>query len=160
MISFWKENFYLKAFALTKVPLILFTGAKIKEMTDDKVAVEIPFAKRNRNHLGSMYFGTLCVGADVAGGFLAMKILSEVKTGKGSLAFKDFKADFLKRPEGPTLFVCNDGPQIRAAVAETAKTGERINLPVEVIATVPSIDPNEPVARFVLTLSVKVRAES
>ena len=35
------------------------------------------------------------------------------------------------------------------------ETGERVNLPVPVTATVPSVFGDEPVAEFVITLSVK-----
>lgn len=136
--------------------MILYTGAKITEFTDDHVAIEIPFHRRNRNHLNSMYFGTLCVGADLAGGFLAMKLIREMTNGKGSLVFKDFKADFVKRAEGATVFVCQDGQKIRQALQEAQQTGERVSIPVEVLATVPKKNPEEVVAKFVLTLSVKV----
>ena len=39
-------------------------------------------------------------------------------------------------------------------VDETVRTGERVNRPINVIATVPSIA-DEPVAQFVLTLSLR-----
>ena len=100
-----------------------------------------------------MYFGVLSVGADVTGGFLAMKLIQESKS-KIALIFKDFHADFLKRAEGDVHFVCEDGIAIQNLVNTAEETGERQNLPVNIIATVPEIS-NEPIAKFVLTLSIK-----
>jgi hypothetical protein len=68
-----------------------------------------------------MYFGALAVGADVTGGFLAMDPIKE--SGRQiQLIFKDFKADFLKRPEGDVHFYCNDGLAVRELVKKTVET--------------------------------------
>ena len=37
----------------------------------------MPLRRRTKNHLGSMYFGVLAVGADITGGFLAMEPIQE-----------------------------------------------------------------------------------
>ena len=115
--------------------------------------VQIKLNRRTRNHLKSMYFGVLSVGADVTGGFLAMKYISESKS-KISLIFKDFQADFLKRAEGNVHFICSEGSTIQSLIQKAEKTGERENMPLHITASVPSISPN-PVAKFILTLSIK-----
>jgi|TARA_B110000116_G_scaffold72851_1_gene63121 hypothetical protein len=100
-----------------------------------------------------MYFGALAVGADVTGGFLAMDPIKE--SGRQiQLIFKDFKADFLKRPEGDVHFYCNDGLAIRELVEKTVETGERHNYKMNIDAIVPSLS-MDVVARFELTLSLK-----
>ena len=71
-----------------------------------------------------------------------------------SLIFRDFKADFLKRAEGDVHFICEDGSAIQELVEVAEKTGERQNLSLNIIATVPTIS-NTPVATFILTLSIK-----
>jgi hypothetical protein len=43
-------------------------------------------------------------------------------------------------------------------VAQVSESKERMNFPVEIIATVPSIDKNEVVAKFELTLSLKLKS--
>ena len=100
-----------------------------------------------------MYFGVLSIGADITGGFLAMKLIRENKS-KISLIFKDFHADFLKRAEGDVHFICKEGLLIQNLVEVTEQTGERQNLPINITATVPTIS-EEPVAKFILTLSLK-----
>ena len=149
-----KVTWYLRYFGWTKVPLIYYCKPSVVELNKEKAVIKIPLKRRNRNHLNSMYFGVLAVGADVAGGLLAMDKIRRSKK-KVSLVFKDFKAEFLKRPEGDTLFSCNDGLAIELLVQEAIKSGERVNMPLKITATVPTIFGEEPVAEFILTLSLK-----
>ena len=143
----------MRAFGITKVPLIWWCRPKVIEHTDERLEVKIPLRFRTKNHLGSMYFGVLAVGADVTGGFLAMD--SIMKSGrKVALIFKDFKADFLKRPEGDVHFYCEEGLEIKELVKKAIETGERHNFTMLIEATVPSIS-MDVVARFRLTLSLK-----
>jgi len=153
-----KATWFIRSFGISKVPLILYCRPTVVKLTEETTVIKIPFKHRNKNHLKSMYFGALAVGADVAGGVLAMYLIR--KSGRNiSLVFKDFKADFLKRPEGDTHFTCNDGLAVKNLIDETTKTGERINMPLKITATVPEISDNEPVAEFILTLSLKDKSK-
>ena len=105
-----------------------------------------------------MYFGALSVGADIAGGFLAMAIIEQTRQ-PIELLFKDFSADFKQRANGDTHFTCNDGQHIQTMIQQTLTTGERINHPIYVTATVPSVS-LDPVATFQLTLSLKHKPSS
>jgi len=147
-------TWFLRSFGFWKVPLIFYCRPSIVDFSSEKAIVKVPLKRRNKNHLNSMYFGVLAVGADVAGGVLAMDLIRQSKR-KISLVFKDFKAEFLKRPEGDTHFICNDGIAIQNLINETIKTGERVNMPIKITATVPSLFGDEPVAEFILTLSLK-----
>jgi acyl-coenzyme A thioesterase PaaI-like protein len=143
----------IRSFGLTKVPLIWWCRPKVVEHTDERLEIKIPLRFRTKNHLGSMYFGVLAVGADVTGGFLAMDPIIESGR-KVALIFKDFKADFLKRPEGDVHFYCDDGLEIRKLVKRAIETGDRHNFTMLIEATVPSVS-IDVVARFRLTLSLK-----
>ena len=140
-------------FGLMRIPLIFFCRPKVVSISDTRLEVKIKLKRRTKNHLNSMYFGVLSVGADVTGGFLAMKLIRESQS-RISLIFKDFQAEFLKRAEGDVHFICEDGLAIRDLVQLTEQTEARQNLQVHIIATVPSIS-NETVAKFILTLSLK-----
>ena len=152
-----KDTIFLRAYSLTRIPLLFAAGPKVVALDDEKCVISLPFRRGNKNHLGSMYFGALCIGADAAGGLIAAKLLRNLKEGKGSLIFKDFNARFLKRAEGETFFTCSVGKQIQEAVQKAAQSGERVEMPVPIIATVPSKFGDEPVAEFLLTLSLKVK---
>lgn len=149
-----KANWYLRLFGFLKVPLIWACRPKILSLNDKSTVIKIPLKRRNKNHLNSMYFGVLAVGADVAGGFMAMDKASK-RGEKVSLAFKAVKGEFYKRPEADVHFRCDDGELIDAMLDETIAKGERINKEVKIVATCPSLHGDEPMAEFNLTLSLK-----
>jgi acyl-coenzyme A thioesterase PaaI-like protein len=142
-------------FGLIKIPLIFFCRPKLIALDYERVLVRIPFRRRTKNHLGSMYFGALAVGADIAGGFLAFNIARQKKY-KMSLAFKSFDAQFLKRPEKDVYFESVAGAQVIAMLEESKKTGERQNKMIEINAYCIEEGKNETVATFNLELSLKV----
>ncbi|MHC6527220.1 PaaI family thioesterase [Vibrio sp. V39_P1S14PM300] len=152
--SLRKANLYLSLFGFFKVPLIWWCRPKILHLDERKVEVRIPLKKKTKNHLNSMYFGVLAVGADVAGGFMAMS-KAESRGEKISLAFKAVEGKFLKRPEADVHFVCEDGPLIDAMLDETCRSGARVNQAVKITAVCPTLHGDEPMAEFLLTLSLK-----
>ena len=115
--SLRKANWGLKLFAWRYIPVIGFCAPVIERMDAKALRIRIPLGWRTRNHLGSMYFGALMVGADIAGGFLAFYLARQQRL-KLSLAFKGVTAEFLRRPEADVEFRCQDGPLIVALLAE------------------------------------------
>lgn len=150
-----KETVLLRSFGLLKIPMLFFISPSVVELSDEKCVVKVPLTRRSMNHLRSMYFGALSAGADSAGGLIAMRLIQTEGEGKVSLIFKDFHAEFLKRAEGDVHFTCTQGAEIQALVRKAIASGERENLAVHVTATVPSKLGDEPVAKFILTLSLK-----
>ena len=146
-------------FGLFKVPMLFWLRPYVLELNDERCRVKIDLNRRSRNHLGSMYFGALAAGADCAGGLMAMALIQ--KSGKPvALSFKDFKANFLKRADGATVFICEDGPQIQELVAKTLASGERENLTVKVKAVCPEKYGDEVLVEFELTLSLKLKSKA
>lgn len=152
-----KETLFIRAFGLARVPVIAFLGPNVIDISDRRAVIEIPLDWRSRNHLRSMYFGALCVGADLAGGIMALRLARACGV-KLSFVFKDMRANFLKRAEGDVHFTCEDGDLIAQALARTQATGDRQNCGVFVRATVPGKNPDESVAEFWMTLSLKRQA--
>lgn len=145
----------LRYFGFRKIPMLFFCRPSLVECDDKKVTLSIALKHRTRNHLGSMYFGALAVGADCAAVLIAMNQIKS--SGENvSLIFKSLSANFLKRAEGDVHFTCVQGAEITALVMQAIETGARVEMPVKVIATVPLIS-NESVAEFVLVLSLKLR---
>lgn len=150
-----RETFFLRAFARLKIPMLSFVRPSVLEVSETRCVVKIPLTRRTKNHLNSMYFGALATGADAAGGLIAMRAIQDSGQ-KISLIFKDFHAEFLQRPEGDVHFICEQGAEIRELVQRTIASGQRENLPVHLTAIVPEKS-QEPVAKFILTLSLKRR---
>ncbi len=145
----------LDDFAHNKVPLIGFCKPELHGLDYDHCEIVIPFSADTKNHVNSLYFGALAVGADITAGFLAIW-LSQQSEHYVELVFKDFKADFKKRALADTHFYCHDGELIRAMLEETIASKERVSKPIKVVAKTPSLM-DDVVAEFVLTLCLKCK---
>jgi hypothetical protein len=99
-----------------------------------------------------MYVAALATGADLAVGLLTADVVAR-ECPRVRYIFKDFHAEFLRRADGPTRFVCADGRAIAEGVREADRTGERVLIPVHAVATVEGAA--EPAARFSMGLSLK-----
>ncbi|MDG3088083.1 DUF4442 domain-containing protein [Vibrio hannami] len=150
-----KANLGLNVFAFFNVPLVWLCRPKIMVLESQKLEINIPLKRRTKNHLKSMYFGALAIGADLAGGYFALYKADQRKM-KISMAFKGVEGRFLKRPEADVLFTCDQGDLIDQVLTRSAESGERVNEPIRIVATCPSINGDEVMAEFDLILSVKV----
>lgn len=136
-----------------KIPMIAYVKPKILALDEEQIKVRIKLRRRTKNHLSSMYFGSLAVGADVAAGLHAF-YFAELAGEKISFAFKSVNGDFLKRATTDVVFISKDGLVVKETFKEAMKTKERINRKVNVEV----MDANqEIVAKFVLEISVKVK---
>lgn len=150
-----KSTSLIRLWGLLNVPMIFYCRPSIVNINDQVVTLKIPLKWRTKNHVGSLYLGAFAVGADLSAGLLAMRFIRK-QNEKIVPIFKDFKADFLKLAKGDVHFTCTQGDEVRELVNTAVQTGERQNLHLNIIATVPSID-DEPVAEMVITLSIKVK---
>ncbi len=149
-----RDTALLRVFGLVRIPLLFSVSPTVVELTDERAVVRIKLSKWTRNHWGSMYFGTLAMGADCSVGMMAMHHIWSLNAQDVQLIFKDFHASFLKRPDGHVLFICDEGLKARDLVIAAQKTGERQNLTLKGRAELES-HPGEPVCEFALTLSLK-----
>lgn len=141
--------------ALLKIPLLAFTWPEVLEVGNERSQMMIPFSYRTKNHLDTMYFGALCMGAEAV---IALHVLDEIrKNGRIDFLFKDFKAQFLKRAESDVIFVCEQGLAIREMVQRARDTKERQTVTFDSYALTPAKTGNEKIAEFSITLSVKQR---
>ena len=65
---------------------------------------------------------------------------------------------FVDEFRSPEL-ISKAGEEIRKLVEQAMSSDERVNMPVHIVATVPSKTGNEPIANFTLTLSLKKKAK-
>ncbi len=147
----------LRYFGFFKIPLLFFVKPTVIEISDHRVVVMIPLRRRTRNHLRSMYFGALAMGADCAAGLAAMRLIRK-SSQNISLIFKSLDAEFLKRAEGDVYFTCDQVREISKLVADAIQSTERVEYPVHVTAKVPDKFGEDPIARFTLVLSLKKKS--
>ncbi len=150
----WKETLKLRLLGLKKIPLVFLTSPKIIEISDTRIELKIPLNYITKNHLGSMYLGTLCIGADMAIGLLGFSKIEKARS-KVNIIFKDLRAQFLRRPESDVHFICEEGEGIENLITQAIVKGERQSKTFKTYAIVPKIDKAKIVAEFYLTLSAK-----
>jgi hypothetical protein len=151
------QTLAVRAWALLNVFLLYFVKPRVVEISDRRCEIVIPLNWRTRRRdIRAMYLGTLCMGADVAGGLILFNLLQS-SGARVSFVFKDIRGEFLKRAEDDVHFVCDDGEMIHELVRRALDSGERQEATVHVRALVPRKLGDEPAARFELTLSVKRR---
>lgn len=136
-----------------RIPMLGFTGVRLLDINDTTAKVSVKLKRKTKNHLNSMYFGALAVGADVAGGIHAF-YFADKHNKKVSFAFKGMNCEFIKRAESDCTFVSNDGKLVEDAVLKSIATGDRVNetTRVEVFDT-----EQELVATFEMVVSVKCK---
>lgn len=150
-----RATLLMKLFGLTQVPLLFAVRPKVIELSDTRCVVCLPFKRRVKNHLGSVYFGAQAIGADTCVGMLAMDKIQKSQKNI-SLVFKDFKANFIKRAVGEMLFICDDGKAITELVNEVIETKERRHKTIKAHGRVHG----EIVSEFELTLSLKEKSQN
>jgi|694.fasta_scaffold48628_4 hypothetical protein len=147
-----KMQWNLWLFGWVKIPMIAFCRPKIVTWNEDTVVIRIRKSRRTKNHLKSIYFGALMVGADLAAGLHAFAFtVSEKK--KISLAFKSCNAQFIKRPDTDVFFEAKAGAIVRNMIAESESKKERINAVIPV--SIKDVH-GEEVARVDMELSLRV----
>jgi len=154
-----KAKRMLWLFGLFKIPLIGFVKPRLLELTDKRMVVKIRLRRKTKNHLGSMYFGAQAIGADLAGAFQSFYVADKMNA-KLSIAFKNFEADFVKRPESDVFFISDEGLVIKEMVEETINTKERVTKAIKISAVTGYPDTQEVVSAFTLGLSVKDKSKA
>lgn len=155
-MSYTKYNSILWAFGLTKIPLLMFVSPKITLLNKEKCQIKIKLGYRTKNHLKSMYFGALAIGAELSIGGPVVFSLHETKQ-KVDFVFKDFSCQFLKRPDGHVLFCCDEVSEVHQLMSDSYQSTDRIEKTIKGYAVLEN-NPDVKVMTYALTLSVKRRA--
>ena len=138
------------------IPMIGFVRPRLISIDEKEALLSIKLRRRTKNHLNSMYFGSLAVGADVAAGLHAFYFSDELGV-KPSFAFKSMNAVFLKRPMGTVFFSSSEGEKVKHTVLKSIQTGERQNEMIHVEARTAD---SELVATFEMEISIKISGKA
>lgn len=140
-------------YALVKMPLLAFITPEIVELNDERCVIKVRLGYRTQNHLKSMYFGALAMGAELS---IAGPAISGIhKSGKRiDFIFKDFQASFLKRSDGHVLFQFEDVAKVNALIERAGNSTERMQ---ETFDGTAIVEDGAQVMSYRLTLSVRSR---
>lgn len=143
----------IRTLSLFKVPLLGICRPKVMELSESRGIIQLPFEFLTKNHVGSMYFGALAMGAELS---IALPLLARMFEDRAPITFifKDFQAEFLKRAEDTVHFISEDVAQVNAVVDRALQSGERENGTFRGYAVAAS-NPVEKLVEYRLTISVK-----
>lgn len=152
-----KITAFMNLYGLLKIPLVLFISPRVVESTEKKFILKVPLSYRTKNHLNSMYFGALGIGAELSIAAAAVIQIAESKQ-KIDFVFKDFSGQYLKRADGDVHFICEEIESVRALIEEAKTNPARLERKMKGYAIVPKVSTTEPVMTYELTLSVRNRS--
>lgn len=145
----------INAISFFKLPLLAFITPRVVRLDEQTAIIRVRLDHRSRNHLGTMYFGALSMGAELS--ILTKALQAIQRSGRRiDFVFKDFSAQFLKRADGHVHFICEDGAQVEELIQKAAQSGAREEGLFKGYAIVPSKGDTK-VMTYALTLSVKAR---
>lgn len=146
----------VNAYSLMKLPLLAFITPEFTEFSDQRCVVKVRLGYRTRNHLGSMYFGALAMGAELSIAATAIQAIQDSGQ-KIDFIFKDFEAQFLKRGDAAVLFICDQVAAVRELIEQAAHSPDRFEKKFEGFAR--TVESEEPIMKYKLTLSVRNRSK-
>lgn len=138
---------------LSKLPLALVAGLRVRDLGPERCVVTVPYGWRTTNPFRSTYFAALAMAAEMSTGALAM-MAAELSLAPVALIIVNLEAGFEKKAQSLTTFTCEDGRKAFDAVAGTVRTGEPATARLETVGRSPD---GTVVARFAFTWSFKRR---
>jgi hypothetical protein len=145
--------FKFRIFLLMNLPSAFFSGVRIREVDLQQCSVSVPYKWFSRNPFRSTYFACLSMAAEMSTGALAMAHLHK-SAPPVSMLVTGIEGTFFKKATGLTVFLCEDGENIRRAIEEAVSTGEGV------VFRARSLGKNtngEAVAEFFITWSFKAK---
>lgn len=148
-----KHPVKFRMFLLSKLPLALIAGLRIRAVDPQKCMVSVPYRWMNRNPFRSTYFAALAMAAELSTGVLAMAATLGHPV-KIALLVVKLESEYFKKATGATLFTCADGEALRATVQRAIDEDQ----PQQFTATSYGVnEQGEPVAAFRITWSFKAK---
>ncbi|MFT7774742.1 DUF4442 domain-containing protein [Roseateles sp.] len=149
----WRTRLLFRL-GVAATPMMRYAGLRLVALSDDSVTLSIALSRRTRSPFNGMFFGAIATGADAAAGLFAMKFMPE--TGHRVVPLvRAASSEYFKKLTGTAHFSCAQGREIYAACEQALSTGERQDVDVEVIVTVPSQLREQPVARITHRMSIR-----
>lgn len=114
----WKLRFYF----ISKLPTLWFWGVRVKDLSTSRTELTIPYSWWTQNPFRSIYFAAQCGAAELSTGLMAMLALQG--RGKISMLITNVEAEFVKKANTVTTFICDEGEKLDQAVQEAVASGE------------------------------------
>jgi Domain of unknown function (DUF4442) len=138
----------------SQLPLGFWIGMRVRELNENRCVVTVPYKKLNSNPFRSTFWAVLGMAAEMSSGAILTMFTYKQKPSI-SLLVGYQTGKFMKKAVGVTTFICESGPEIKAAIIRAAETGEA----QEVICPVVGYnEAQEPICEFTFNWSLKARS--
>ena len=97
-------------------------GIRVKSISEKSATVKVKHRWINQNPFNSMFWAVQGMAAELATGVLLTSAIRESGS-KISMLVLNNKANFSKKATGRIRFQCDQGLEVKAAVAKTVETG-------------------------------------
>ena len=148
------KPFYFRLYLIFNLPMGFLSGMRIRELSEERCKVTLPFKWLNKNPFKSTFWAVLGMGAEMNTAALILQYTYKHQPSISTLPLK-CESEFLKKATGITKFVCNDGLEIKEKINIAVKTKKPII--IETYSEGLNKDA-ETVCKFKFTWSVKVRS--
>ena len=109
-------------FTIFKLPSVWLMGIRVKSISEKSATVKVKHRWINQNPFNSMFWAVQGMAAELATGVLLTSAIRESGV-KISMLVLNNKANFSKKATGRISFQCDQGLEVKAAVAKTVETG-------------------------------------
>jgi hypothetical protein len=115
----WK--FWL--FQWKTLPLAAVAGLRVRSLDEARCTVSLPGGWRTQNPFRSTYFGAQAMAAEMSTGAPAMVLVGGASASVAMLV-REFRAVFVKKIVGPSVFTFEDVASLRVAIDRAAASGD------------------------------------
>lgn len=149
----FRNNFKFRLMLWKELPMGFASKMKIKELTDERCQVTVPYNRKNKNPFQSTFWAVLGMAAEMSSGAMMLQYTHGQKPSVAMLV-ADCHAEFVKKATDVTTFTCNDGLKIRAAIEKTIETGEPELIECKMVG---ANEAGEVLTNWIFNWSVKAR---
>lgn len=135
--------------------MAFIAGIRVREMTDEKTVVTIPYKWLTKNPFRSMYFACLSMAAELSTGVTCRAAVYKRDPSVTTLVL-GIEGEFTKKAIGLLTFTCSEGHLINDAVQRSIDTDEAQTVKVKSVGT---DQEGDEVGTFYFTWSFKQRSK-
>jgi hypothetical protein len=139
-----------------KLPLALFAGLRMEEVSPEKCIVSLPYGWRSQNPFNSIYFAAQSMAAEMSTGVLGA-LGCESSPDSIAMLVTGLNAEFSKKANQRTYFTCLDGLTVFEAIHHTMETGEGVRVDLK---TTGRMEDGTEVSQFNFQWSFKKRVKN
>jgi len=143
-------------FLFSKLPAAWIAGVRVRSISGKRAEVTVPYKWLSQNPFRSIYFACLSMAAEMSTGLLAMGHVYKRHPAVSMLVVK-VESEYFKKATGKTVFVCEEGEDIRKAIEESVTTGEGKIIRIK---STGRNEAGETVAEFFITWSFKPKRKN